>query len=235
VLTASFDGASRIWQADTGKLLRTFALNWYVHSAEFSPDGKSVLTGADDGRAWLWDAETGRAIRHFPTEGVGRVYVAAFSTDGRRVATEDDVTFDVDIWDIASGALLATLRGHNEYVYSIAFSPDGTRIVTASGDRTARIWNAASGRPLQVLRGHEATVFSAYFSPDSRHVVTASSDGTTRVWSVRALPWRCQALIDYARTSAPRQLTDLERREEFLEPRDPAPPVNLFGAGDSCS
>ena len=57
---------------------------------------------------------------------------------------------------------------------SAAFSPDGTRIVTASDDITARIWDAATGNELTVLRGHEDPVLSAGFSPDGTRIVTAS-------------------------------------------------------------
>jgi len=67
-------------------------------------------------------------------------------------------------------------------VNSAAFSPDGSRIVTASQDNTARIWEAASGKEIAVLRGHEHYVNSAAFSPDGSRIVTASQDKTARIW-----------------------------------------------------
>lgn len=81
------------------------------------------------------------------------------------------------------------LRGHEERVWSAAFSPDGKRVVTASGDNTARVWEAASGQELTVLRGHEGEVVSAVFSPDGTRLVTASWDGTAKVWA-SSLPRR---------------------------------------------
>jgi WD40 repeat protein len=63
------------------------------------------------------------------------------------------------------------------------FSPDGTRIVTASYDKTARVWNAdGTGKPL-LLEGHQDVVYSAAFSPDGERIVTASWDKTARVWN----------------------------------------------------
>ena len=77
----------------------------------------------------------------------------------------------------------ALLRGHQSSVNSAVFSPDGSRVVTASWDRTARIWDTASGKEIALLRGHQDLVSSAVFSPDGSRVVTASQDKTVRVWN----------------------------------------------------
>ena len=82
----------------------------------------------------------------------------------------------------AADARLAVLSGHNGLVISAAFSPDGRRIVTASGDQTARIWDAATATPLAMLSGHSDGVVTAAFSPDGRRIVTASVDQTARIW-----------------------------------------------------
>jgi len=74
------------------------------------------------------------------------------------------------------------LGGHVGAVNSAAFSHDGSRIVTASSDKTARIWDAASAKEIAVLRGHDNAVNSAAFSHDGSRIVTASLDGTTRIW-----------------------------------------------------
>jgi WD40 repeat protein len=71
---------------------------------------------------------------------------------------------------------------HHGDVYTAAFSPDGTRVVTASADQTARVWDASTGKPLSPPLLHEDQVVSAAFSPDGTRVVTASEDKTARVW-----------------------------------------------------
>ncbi|MFX8797515.1 hypothetical protein ABTM57_19550, partial [Acinetobacter baumannii] len=60
----------------------------------------------------------------------------------------------VIIWDAKTGAERAVLKGHNSTVFSMAVSPDGSRIVTGSADHTARIWDATTGAELAVLNGH---------------------------------------------------------------------------------
>jgi WD40 repeat protein len=76
----------------------------------------------------------------------------------------------------------SVLAGHGVPVLQAAFSPDGSRIVTASADKTARVWDAATGKALAVLRGHDDLVSSAEFSPDGKYIVTASRDQTARLW-----------------------------------------------------
>jgi TPR repeat protein len=72
--------------------------------------------------------------------------------------------------------------GHGDRVQFAAYSPDGTRIVTASHDKTARIWDARTGAQLAVLSGHGSRVYTAAYSPDGTCIVTASQDKTARIW-----------------------------------------------------
>jgi WD40 repeat protein len=85
----------------------------------------------------------------------------------------------------AADAQISVLSGHSDFVRSAGYSPDGTRIVTASDDGTARIWNSRTGAELAVLAGHTNRVGSAAYSPDGRYLVTASSDKTARIWDAR--------------------------------------------------
>ena len=79
--------------------------------------------------------------------------------------------------------LQRVLSGHTNAVNSVAFSADGTHVVSGSADGTARVWNAGSGELLHELK-HDGPVSRVAFSPDGGRVLTASSDGTVRVWNV---------------------------------------------------
>jgi WD40 repeat protein len=85
-----------------------------------------------------------------------------------------------------SPAIEPTILEHDGTVWSAELSSDGTRVVTASADKTARVWDARNGKELSRLLGHSDSVVSASFSADGMRVVTASADKTARVWDARS-------------------------------------------------
>src|SRR5262249_58849012 len=81
---------------------------------------------------------------------------------------------------------LRSLTGHTNILRSASFSPDGSRIVTASWDKTAKVWDAQTGAEKVPLKGHTGAVYSASFSPDGSRIGTAIWDTTARVWDAQS-------------------------------------------------
>src|SRR5262249_21216666 len=77
---------------------------------------------------------------------------------------------------------LRTLKGHTHQVRGVAFSPDGTRLASASWDQTVKIWDATTSPEARTLSGHTGKVFSVAFSPDGKRIASAGDDRTVRVW-----------------------------------------------------
>src|SRR3989454_7708618 len=75
-----------------------------------------------------------------------------------------------------------TTQCRSEVVWSVAFSPDGKRLASASMDQTIKVWDTATGQEALTLKGHTDAVWSVAFSPDGKRLVSASDDQTIKVW-----------------------------------------------------
>jgi WD40 repeat protein len=135
----------------------------------------------------------------FLTDQAHREIDAGDATNGLLLALEALTDPDSDeewrrtrpFWQPAQVALDSALRalkerliitGHTGSVFSVVVTPDGTRIVSGSEDRSARVWDARTGTELAVLKGHIAPISSVAVTSDGARIVTGSVDGTARIW-----------------------------------------------------
>jgi len=194
--SASPDDTVKVWDAATGQEI--LALREGGRSVAFSPDGKWLVSGIWSNRpVKVWDADTGRESLTLqgPTMkgATGPVDRVMFSPDGRRIAATingygtypeshpDELWGGVTVWDGATGHEVLTWKGHTNWVTSIAFSPDGKRLASASGDQTLKVWDAATGAETLTLKRDACWVNSVAFSPDGRRLASAD-DQAVKVW-----------------------------------------------------
>jgi WD40 repeat protein len=169
-----------VWDAKNGSLVTTLIGHrelYYVARCAFTPDRTKVLSSAGDGAVRVWDAESGATL--FVFNGADAF---AISPDGMCIVAADYAGGKLRLWDLLTGRPKMNLAGHKADVRDCAFSPDGSRIVSASRDRDLRIWDAATGRCLITLAGHSGEVSRCCYSPDGQRILSASLDNTFKLW-----------------------------------------------------
>jgi len=98
------------------------------------------------------------------------------------VSSSDDKT--IVVWESDSGRPLRVLKEHINWVWSVAFSPDGNVIASGSEDETVLLWNAHTGDCIRVLRGH-GSMYSVAFHPHGSILASGSHDGNISLWNVQ--------------------------------------------------
>ena len=184
VLASAAANQVRLWDATTGTFKQTLKVGGYtfgifnILGIAFLPQLMLLVVSVHT--VQLWDTTTGTWKQKFEGHS-GRVYAAAFSSDGKVLASaSEDRT--VRLWDAITGACKRTLEGHNGSVYAVAFSPDGKFLASASSDETLRLWDATTGTWTLILEGHSYELDAVVaFSPDGRALASASIDETVRL------------------------------------------------------
>jgi RNA polymerase sigma factor (sigma-70 family) len=153
-------------------------------SATFSPDGKVLAVPYVNPvpEVWLWDLATRKLLRKLKGKDY-QICHTAFSADGRLLAAADGC--GVTLWDTKTGQWAHDF-GHTYFVGSLAFTPDGSTLLTGAGytDGVIRAWGARTGQERGRWRGHRSGVTGLVVTPDGRFAVSGSQDSTVRLWEV---------------------------------------------------
>tara|TARA_B100000700_G_scaffold71296_1_gene79333 strand:+ start:4337 stop:7447 length:3111 start_codon:yes stop_codon:yes gene_type:complete len=153
-----------------------------VQSIAFSPDGTRVAAGGYR-TVKIWERSANHKVGDLPA--TADVPVSAVgSADGKLVAIGLN-NGSAQIIEVATQKVVATVGGHGGPVNAVAFSADGTKVLTGSADKTAKLFNVADGAELRVITT-PAPVNAVAFAVEGSLVVTANEDNKLRTWAVAA-------------------------------------------------
>jgi WD40 repeat protein len=180
----SQDGAVWRWDmaAGDGRIVMHTAAD--VARARFSRDQRRLWVMGEDGMMRVWDTSTRQPVSGELSAGKAGTIIdeQRFSPDGRYVALVASQVQEVHLWNVEEPRL-RVLTGARQ-VLDLVFSPDGTRLATASFTGMAQVWEVTTGREITRLLGHRGAVDRVAFSADGMRLLTAGDDDTARVWDI---------------------------------------------------
>lgn len=182
----------------TGATIRTVKSDRAVHAISPNFDGKT-LTYATFNTVRQLNFTTGKDIRIAKMQDL--VLSSALSADGKWLALARSVDAEasnrgkfpqaIELWDVSTqtnGKKIRTLKGNDDWIDSLALSPDGQTLASASADGTIKLWRVMTGEAIQTLQGHQSRMISSLsvaFSPDGKLLASGSrADGTIKLWRV---------------------------------------------------
>ncbi len=201
--TASVDRTIKLWDVTTGKCLKTLQGRAdFVHSVIFSSDNRTIFSGSQH-TINFWDVDSHECIFTL-FEGKDWLSSLIISPDQKTLAcanigNENNV---VRIWQIDSlnrnyldkyiNKTISNqiphkiLKGHHDSIWSIAFNPDGKKIVSGSSDRTVKIWDSLTGQCLKTFYGHNRPVLSVAFSPHGNTIASCGGHSIIKLWNLQS-------------------------------------------------
>lgn len=195
VATASLDGATRIWDVDSGKVLARYELGTgAVHAVRFSPDGTRIAYAGEAGKIVVRSLSDESALPIDLVGHTGDVHGLEFSADGTRLLTASrDRT--ARIFDVASGAQLVMFEAGSGSVAEARFVQGTNRVLTRSAeplrgsaapesDASKRLFDARTGAQIAVLRGSPGMGLAIDATADGRYAVAVCDDQTAQVWDL---------------------------------------------------
>ncbi|MBN8656007.1 MAG: hypothetical protein J0M11_09745 [Anaerolineae bacterium] len=162
-----------------------------ITAEEISSDSKRLAAAFNSNCILIYDIEKKEVVSRIETTLAKEfnIVTIALSPSGKLVAASSDNKFDysVKVWDVDSGNLVCTLKGHENRVQAITFAYEEKWIVSVSNDRTVRIWDIDSRLCIATLHGHSDKVNTVIVAKDSKIAFSGSRDKTIKMWNLETI------------------------------------------------
>ena len=181
---ANKDHTIALWDINTGQECTEFKGHGAtVHAIVFSPDGSRLVSASEDKTLRVWNASTGREL--FALDGHSSAVrgKGVFANGTRIISAGDDGA--VLVWDATALTQLSSLKlAFSSPMTAVAFSPDGSLVVTGHQDAGIRIWEVTNGRLRHESQEHAGAITSIAFSLDGHRVASGALDDTIKIWTL---------------------------------------------------
>ncbi|MCU0568110.1 MAG: WD40 repeat domain-containing protein [Oculatellaceae cyanobacterium Prado106] len=205
--SGSGDKTIRLWDVNAKTLRQTIATSQFIETLAFAPTGTLLASAGLERTVDLWNWTSGERVRSLGPYGRA-IYAIAFSPDGQTLAFSPNSVCltprcleqrptgtppssstqrppegnHIRLWSLQGQPSPQTMRGHLDWINSIAFSPSGQTLISGSMDRTIRLWNTETGELIREFQENDRRILSVAFRPDGRAFALGSADGTIKLF-----------------------------------------------------
>jgi WD40 repeat protein len=192
LVSGSMDSTIKLWKASTGELISTLGAELFfsaghkkaVTSLAFTSNGKQLVSGGADKTVKVWEVSTGKVL-HTLTGHKDEITSIAVTTlyDNISVIASGSQDKMIKLW--FNSVPLYTLKGHEDTIQSLVFSPDGKLLASGSRDETIKLWRIPPCGPPRTLQVLESDVISLAFSPIG-NILASVSGSNINLWNVES-------------------------------------------------
>lgn len=192
VVTASVDHTARLWDAQSGEVIRVFeAHQGPLYCLAVSADGRMLVTGAQDNTLRLWDIPLPRPIQWLPAHEGTAAGLALFPDASSLISVGAD--HKLRIQPLQGIQPPAMRDGHAGPVSSSAVRNDNSMLATGDANGVVLLWSPVIEQPQSEIGAHDGDVAEIAFHPNNQQFLTAGSDGTLKLWQLPIVPPRTLA------------------------------------------
>lgn len=191
IVSGSKDKTVKIWHLQTGDLIHNcIGHTAWVNAIAISPDNQLIASASNDQTVRLWQMETGELLNEFAKHEAW-VRAVAFFPPKAKTAPSSDWTLissghdnHIKLWSSSHLDKEGVLTGHQNWVLSLATSPDGHTFASGSNDRTIGLWDLGTSEAYHFLSGHTDKVLAVAISSNGSMLASSSADRTIKLWNL---------------------------------------------------
>ncbi|MEL7140621.1 MAG: NACHT domain-containing protein [Cyanobacteria bacterium J06643_4] len=182
--TGSHDQSIKLWDVQTGKLLKTINAESRVYSLTFSQEYDLLASGGDTEDVQIWDTRTWKRRQLVGHKTWIGAVVFGKNADGEVLASGSD-DGEIRLWNVADSRCLKILDNGDRSVHALSFDAESQTLASGSSDRTVKLWDVNTGDCVQHLKGHSDWVRTVALSFGGRLLVSGSNDRSIKLWDTQ--------------------------------------------------